>query len=515
MTTATLDDTLAPALDLLRQSDRVLSADPTRALELAQQARMLARDPSADLDARIACQIGACEFWLGKYADAISALRYAALRAQAASSDGVLGRAHNILGVAYTKLGDAAAAFDHLDQALMLRRASNDRSGQAATLHNIGNLRRELGDNRGAREAYAETLQHDRESGDRLGEARTLMSIGVLDFESRSLEEAERLFRQAAGVANEIGDHVSAVQGYVNLASVAMDTARYDEALAEVDRGFAVARHLDNPDVHADLHATRGKALRMAGRAEEALASFAAASDLVKSERNKRLAIELNREISLARETLGDAAGALVALKHAYALERAVNTEDARRRLEAIAFRQEVERAHSRAARFEKLAHEDPLTGLSNRRWLELKLAELGGAAAAEFLPLTAVMLDIDHFKKINDRFSHGTGDDALRQVAALLREQCRDHDVVARFGGEEFSLLLPGTPQAAALEVAERIRRAVAAHPWSTIHADLAVTISAGVACTHDAGEVAALIQRADTALYRAKAAGRNRVSA
>lgn len=516
MHTEANDQVLAQVLELLKQSDRTLSSDPTAAMTLAHRARTLARDPSADLDARIACQIGTCEIWLGRYADAISALRHASERAQASGCSEVFGRAESNLGVAYTKLGDAAAALSHLDHALIIRRAANDRSGQAATLHNIGNQRRELGDIAGAREAYTEALGIDRDNGDRLGEGRTLNSIGVLAYEQKAFTEAEDLFRQAITVAEAIGDHVSALQGHVNLAAVAMDRARFEDALGEVDRGFAVAAHLDNRDLHADLHATRGKALRLAGRSQDALAALAAASALVNPESNKRLVIELNREMAFARESIGDAAGALDALKRAYDLEREVNTEDARRRLQAIAFRQEVERAHSRAARFEKLAHEDALTGLSNRRWLELKLAEfasldLASPVVADTLPLSVVMLDIDHFKTINDRFSHGTGDEALRQLALLLREQCRDEDVVARYGGEEFSLLLPGVPLSAAIEVADRVRRRVEAFGWRAVHPQLGVTISAGVAGSDDAATIATLIGRADAALYRAKAAGRN----
>jgi diguanylate cyclase (GGDEF)-like protein len=328
------------------------------------------------------------------------------------------------------------------------------------------------------------------------------------------MAEAKTLFREATALAVACDDRISAARGYENIASVAIEAGRFEDALTEVERGFAIAQPISNPEVHANLHATRGKALRVGQRTAEALQAFAHAGELVGAEQNKRFAIELNDEISLAREALGDTAGALQALRRARSLEREVNTDDARRRLEAIAFRHEVERAHSRAARFERLAHEDPLTGLSNRRWLELRLDEARQPDAFDLRPLSAVMLDVDHFKQINDRLSHATGDQALRAVARILREHCRERDLAARYGGEEFALLLPATPLAAATAIAERIRAAVACFDWPGVQPGLQVTLSAGVACAIDFRDVGQLLARADAALYRAKAAGRNRIS-
>jgi diguanylate cyclase (GGDEF)-like protein len=125
------------------------------------------------------------------------------------------------------------------------------------------------------------------------------------------------------------------------------------------------------------------------------------------------------------------------------------------------------------------------------------------------------VLADIDHFKRINDRYSHLVGDEVLRRVGALMREVVRDGDVAARYGGEEFALLLDRVDGRQAVEVCERLRTSIAAQPWGEIVGGLAVTISLGVAMRQagDSGE--ALLGRADGCLYAAKAAGRDRVVA
>jgi diguanylate cyclase (GGDEF)-like protein len=156
----------------------------------------------------------------------------------------------------------------------------------------------------------------------------------------------------------------------------------------------------------------------------------------------------------------------------------------------------------------------DSLTGLSNRRNL-FALAEREFQRAARFgRPLSAIMLDIDHFKRVNDTHGHAAGDQALAEVARRLRASVRNIDIVGRYGGEEFVLLLPETELAGAGLLAERLRLAIAAAPVTTVAGPVPLTVSLGVAANRPAvADVAALINNADTALYAAKEAGRNRV--
>jgi diguanylate cyclase (GGDEF)-like protein len=153
----------------------------------------------------------------------------------------------------------------------------------------------------------------------------------------------------------------------------------------------------------------------------------------------------------------------------------------------------------------------DGLTGLPNRRAVQDTLKRMVAQSARTVSPLAALLLDLDHFKNINDTLGHDSGDEVLAAVGVALRNAVRDSDFVGRYGGEEFLLLLPSTDKDAALEVAESVRQAIA-----RIHAPNVdrVTASIGVAVLpDDAGDAPTLLRSADRALYSAKKNGRNRV--
>lgn len=160
------------------------------------------------------------------------------------------------------------------------------------------------------------------------------------------------------------------------------------------------------------------------------------------------------------------------------------------------------------------LALTDPLTGLFNRREFMHRMTTELERATRYGHPMVLLLLDLDHFKRVNDNFGHPAGDLLLQNLAQVLRQQLRQGDLVARYGGEEFVALLPETTREAALATAERIRQAVAELVLPVAEAALRVTVSIGcaeLAATTTQGE--ALFAAADRALYRAKAEGRNRV--
>ncbi|WP_448189386.1 GGDEF domain-containing protein [Azospirillum sp. sgz301742] len=165
----------------------------------------------------------------------------------------------------------------------------------------------------------------------------------------------------------------------------------------------------------------------------------------------------------------------------------------------------------------ERLASTDSLTGALNRGRFMARAAEEVARARRHGRPLSAVMLDIDHFKKINDTHGHPTGDEAIRSVVRVCRALVRGCDVLGRLGGEEFAVLLPDTPPAGAVALAERLRRALAVTEVRIPGGcGVTFTVSIGVSALRDGEEsVSAMLARADEALYRAKNGGRNRVVA
>ncbi|MBK6982804.1 MAG: GGDEF domain-containing protein [Betaproteobacteria bacterium] len=170
-----------------------------------------------------------------------------------------------------------------------------------------------------------------------------------------------------------------------------------------------------------------------------------------------------------------------------------------------------------------RLEHEtftDPLTGAYNRRFLDRRLAEEVASARRYHVPLSVLMVDVDHFKRVNDAHGHPVGDQALVALAAAIAREIRDTDYLTRYGGEEFLVMALHTPRAGALELAERLRRRIesrehvlAGHGGGAV--TLRLTVSIGVACFGGRVDtLERLVHVADENLYRAKSEGRNRVA-
>jgi diguanylate cyclase (GGDEF)-like protein len=158
----------------------------------------------------------------------------------------------------------------------------------------------------------------------------------------------------------------------------------------------------------------------------------------------------------------------------------------------------------------------DALTGAYNRRYFDEALAREVGRAERHGRPLSLALFDIDHFKAINDRMGHVAGDLTLREFVGCVRPLVRCDEVFARYGGEEFAVILPEAPPAQAAAFAERIRQAVADHPFAFEGHSYRVTVSGGVAGADETGRVSAevLLGRADEMLYQSKRTGRNKIS-
>ncbi len=172
-------------------------------------------------------------------------------------------------------------------------------------------------------------------------------------------------------------------------------------------------------------------------------------------------------------------------------------------------------------ARLQRSGFTDVLTGWHNRRYLMVRLLEELARARRDSTRLVCLMLDVDHFKQVNDTWGHAAGDVVLSELAQRIDGQVRKSDIAARYGGEEFVVLMPNTDTEAALRLAERIRRVIAATPVALSNGgDVAMTTSIGIAAAEPGmsevdlkTEGDALLARADVALYRAKSSGRDRV--
>ena len=255
------------------------------------------------------------------------------------------------------------------------------------------------------------------------------------------------------------------------------------------------------------------------GRPDEAVQAFESALALNDDVVHRATITE---HLSNALERCGRWQEALTRYKEFHAMHAQVSAERAQcsARVAALHLDAEQERARARvlstsndqlrrrAEDLQRLTIEDPLTGLANRRRID---ALLSGRQHDTWVAI----VDVDHFKRINDDFSHAVGDGVLRRLAGILRDNCRPSDVAGRLGGEEFIVLYRGEPQHDIPAAAERLRRRVASHDWNTAAPGLTVTVSIGLAHAAEAPDGEGLLALADRRLYAAKHGGRNRVVA
>lgn len=325
----------------------------------------------------------------------------------------------------------------------------------------------------------------------------------------RGSAEAARLHRSGGHVVYESNALTNEAEAMGNL-------GEHDQALALLEE-LAGRSNCDTPYVKTHILDARGGILMQLGRPAEARRLF---EEAVSLQARAEAALAYAEHLAQACEAMGDIAAALHHYKRFHALYVETAAESAQRSARVAAVQLKTAEVQARADGLERRnsqlnrraddlkrqSLEDALTGLPNRRQLDQLLAEVPTRYAV-------AMLDLDHFKQVNDTHSHAVGDEVLRCLGGLLRSTCRAADTPARYGGEEFVVLMPGIDTDMARGLAERLRRAVQAFDWGRVVPGLAVTVSIGVAGAAEATSAQALLALADQRLYAAKRGGRNRV--
>jgi diguanylate cyclase (GGDEF)-like protein len=305
-----------------------------------------------------------------------------------------------------------------------------------------------------------------------------------------------------------------------NLAEVLVHLGELDEAEPLLDGAL---RRVEAQGNH--IHGWRarcvvGELLIFRGRPQAARDQLTALHAEMQGAEQRNTLLRLHHALYRAHRALGESLQALEHLEGYERLERGRVVAQLKAQSQLFVTRVEAERARleaqaerRRAAEFEADAQLDQLTGLGNRRHLDRQVPALLAAAEEAGRPITVALMDLDHFKQVNDRFGHAVGDKVLVHLARMLSENIRGGDVLARIGGEEFLIAFADTPLNVAIEVCERLRSRVARHEWAALAPGLAVTLSIGVAAAPPY-VLEALFERADQALYRAKSGGRNQVA-
>lgn len=391
--------------------------------------------------------------------------------------------------------------------------------------------------------------------------AETLISVGIVLARIGQHAEALQQFREAHALQQACGNVRGVLQAINNVGIALKNLGQYEDAVAHVKQAMQIARELGDEGAVAVAASNLGEPLLKLGRVAEARAAMVEAlpqlekAGYVLGEIHTRILlgqiiaadgdpaqalVELERALALALASSGrthtarahlalaeahKAAGrfelALVNHEAYHAIERAQFNEESTRTLYALQVRFELARARHeaeverlRSAELAALSHIDALTGLDNRRQLDARLAHEFALARRLGRPLALAMCDIDNFKKVNDTFGHPIGDAVLRVVALLLRQHCREIDMVARYGGEEFCMVFNDIDAAHAERACEAARAAIESYDWSVLNTRLRVTISIGLADLRTLESPLALLADADKQLYAAKHAGKNRVT-
>lgn len=330
---------------------------------------------------------------------------------------------------------------------------------------------------------------------------------------SAAIDEAIRINATALDLAGRTGDVWCQALALCNAAEFLCSAGRAEEALAHLAACDALVwTPMERSRAH--FQTTRAEALLLQGCPEAALDLCQEALRSAAGSNNLEARMLLFRHIAAAYEQLGAFQDALQSFKQFHAAQQRLMVDKAQRHARIAGIRYETHRLREQAAAAQAQVaslvlktQSDPLTGLANRRVFDRALADLERAPR----PFALAVIDLDHFKGINDRFSHPVGDAVLSQVGAILAGVCSADDLVARIGGEEFMLLVAGSEPAAALPICEAFRHAIETFPWARHHPHLKVTTSIGIAQSSEAQSPPAVLALADRRLYQAKGLGRN----
>ncbi|HEY5906981.1 MAG TPA: tetratricopeptide repeat protein [Vicinamibacteria bacterium] len=442
----------------------------------------------------------------------------------------------NNIGIVYQRLRQLDLALSYYEKALVLRRELGLKNRVSGTLQNLGDLYLEQGKLEAALASHLEAFEIRKGLGDRFALSVSHRSLGGVYLKMKRPEAARRHLDEALRLGRETGDKPLAVGNLLALAEYDRDRSNAASAERRAHEALQIAKSTQALELERRALGELALSQEMGGRFEAALSTqkeLKRVSDLIFDENKSRRVASLERRYELEKRERE-----IARLRTEQALqELEVNRRTLQRNTLAgttlllgfvgfAAYKRRVEKA--RLA--EELSVTDALTGLKNRRYvsqtmppdvaasLRLHRAALGRGGSPENADLLFMLVDIDHFKAINDEHGHAAGDLVLAQLGQVLKLACRESDTVARWGGEEFLVVGRFTDRAQGAAQAERLRQSVAAHVFRLAAGrSVPVTCSIGYAAfpftpaSAEPLDWSRVVDLADHAAYAAKRAGRN----
>ncbi len=530
------DATVVAGAVFIRADAARVQGEHQTALELYHQARRRFSELGNSIElGRSIRRLGDMYYFLTDFESALKyyleALRhFEGLVSQADSSKAALHVAHlhAAIGNVVKAMGDIPRAMEYYERALDQYGRLDNPGGVAGCRYNLGLLQEELKQFDRALASYGEAQRAAEALGDQYLVSLALASTGSALRAAGRLPEAEVAIERALEVCQRMDRRRGIADNLLKLASVRRLQGHLAAALHSAQEGLALAERLEDRRMVADAHRELAEVYEAMGRPIEALASFrryqAIDDEVVGVEKSSQvsklmIAFESARKeqeitaLSAQRRAERRVRWAVTAMLGLALVVIGLLVAGYRLKVQsanAIAAKNaELEQAY---ARVEALARSDDLTQLFNRRGIFEILEHEVARSRREESPLALVLGDIDDFKRINDTCGHAVGDAVLRAVAAAIRGSVRATDAVARWGGEEFLVVLPNTGLEGAALVAEKIRAAVAAIAVEGADEVGAITVTLGVSVCLD-GDLKAALRRADAAVYEGKRAGKDTV--
>lgn len=434
-------------------------------------------------------------------------------------------RAMSALSGLLRDIGDAPRALEHAVEALALDSEDLGAALQCRLLMNMADALAECGSFDEARDRYAQAWERGRSLDQPFLPLMVLNNWAYGELRTGNVGSAADLVEQLQALAAAHGAPLMLVDTGT-VAEVLHARGSSHEAISMLQKSLMSGEQHDLYDVTAGTLLI-AQIQRETGAHVAAAGSLDVAERLATTHKLHGLRVAALGERAELLATSGDYAGAYAIHTRFHAETLDLRSEANESRAQTLHAMLKVDDARRESARYREMSYRDPLTGLRNRRFtdedLDRRLTQPGAAVSASTQPLAIALVDLDHFKRVNDTCSHEAGDAVLVRLAGIMETAVsgvpgsRDA-YVARLGGEEFLLVLPGVDLEKAWEVAEDLRRQVAALDWSVLAPGVPVTASIGVAATPrppaPAPDRAGLLRAADHNLYAAKQAGRNRVA-
>ncbi len=471
-----------------------------------------------------------------------------AIRRRIGDRKGEAGSLNNI-GIAYTQLAQFSDAFEYLFNSLNVSETIPSTASYA--LYNIAQIFVQIDDLKKAQEYYRQSLELNQGTNDRALESSILADLGKVHALLKNHEEAIGHLRRSLEIAKRTGNLHDQGVALTVMGMAHQENGQYLLARDCLNEALVIMKQTDARPDQSEVLCLLGRNYSKQEKFNEAIALLHQSLKIAEEMNINEKMRNAHNALAEVYRAIGDFEQALSHYRIYHKVWKSFYSQDSERRIHAIIARSEIEKARQdaeqerlkrhelsqalseakksenektrllrqleiQAEMLEQLAREDGLTGLSNRRWLDIQANQEFERARRFSHPFSIAMLDVDDFKSVNDRFSHQVGDEVLKQIARILRTSCRVVDCVGRYGGEEFMIILVETTPQQAHEICLKITEQMRDFTWPSIHPEInRITLSIGMSHNANAQTPSEMIAIADQQLYRAKQQGKDQIRA